>query len=165
MAEADQFIVRQATADEVQAARDVTNRSWLVTYPSLIGLEETRALIATKHSVEKFHHQFEIGRDQFLVAVQKDRVVGHVWGFEKDGFYVDRLHVDPNCKRLGIGSELLSACEATLPEKSRFWLDVLKGNDAALTFYLNFGFERGAEVEGLVGVNAIVMEKTVRRPS
>ena len=100
------------------------------------------------------------------MAVDGNEVVGTVWGFEDNGFYVDRLHVAPNRKGRGIGSALLKAIERLLPPNGRLWLDVLQGNDPAMKFYERVGFTRCGETDacgGLAGIPAVIFEKTVKR--
>ncbi|MEN0040211.1 MAG: GNAT family N-acetyltransferase [Pseudomonadota bacterium] len=156
--------IRRAEGTEIADARDLTNRSWLSTYPPLIGQAETEEIIATRHSADLFREQAGRVQDRFLVALKSNKVVGHLYAFQKDGMYVDRLHVDPDLKGFGIGKALLGHVEQQLFAGTRIWLDVLKGNDAALGFYEAVGYERAGETDacgGLAGIPAIILDKTV----
>ncbi|EFL90280.1 GNAT family N-acetyltransferase [Ahrensia sp. R2A130] len=157
-------VVRRAHGTEVADARDLTNRSWLSTYPALIGQAETEEIITTRHSADVFREQAARIQDRFLVALQGEKVVGHLYAFQKDGMYVDRLHVDPQMKGLGIGKALLGNLEQQLFPDSRIWLDVLRGNDDAIRFYETVGYTRDGETDacgGLAGISAIIFDKTV----
>jgi len=156
--------IRRAQGTEVADARDLTNRSWLSTYPALIGQAETEEVIADRHSADRFREQASRVQDRFLVALQGDKVVGHLYAFQKDGMYVDRLHVDPDMKGLGIGKAMLGNLEQQMFPDTRIWLDVLRGNDDAVRFYEKVGYNRVGETDacgGLNGIPAIIYDKTV----
>ncbi|MDD9908749.1 MAG: GNAT family N-acetyltransferase [Ahrensia sp.] len=156
------FDIHRATGAEIEAARDLTNRSWLSTYPSLIGEETTRKIIVDRHSSQLFVEQASRVQDRFLVAVDGATVVGHLYAFQKEGMYVDRLHVDPTRKGQGVGRALLAHLERQLFADTRCWLDVLTGSDAAIRFYERVGYKRVGETDacgGLAGIPAVIYEK------
>ncbi|MEL6504667.1 MAG: GNAT family N-acetyltransferase [Pseudomonadota bacterium] len=157
--------IRRADGHEVEAARHLTNRSWLATYSPLIGEGTTRSIIENRHSAELFEKQAGRLQDRFFVAIAGTEVVGHLYAFHKEGMYVDRLHVDPDHKGSGIGRLMLQHLERQLFSETRLWLDVLKGNDAALGFYKRVGYHVTGETDacgGLAGIPAIILEKTIR---
>ena len=156
--------ISRAQGTEVADARELTNLSWLSTYPALIGQAETEEIIETRHSTDVFREQAARVQDRFLVALQSEKVVGHLYAFQKDGMYVDRLHVDPDMKGLGIGKALLGHLEQQMFPDTRVWLDVLRGNDSALGFYEAVGYTRAGETDacgGLAGIPAVILDKTV----
>ena len=156
--------IRRAVGDEVEAARDLSNRSWIATYSPLIGEEQTRSIIEDRHSVGVFAEQSERIQDRFLVAIDHGEVVGHCYAFFKDGVYVDRLHVDPVMKGKGTGRALLNHLEAQLFTETRCWLDVLSGNDAAMKFYERVGYRQFGKTDacgGLAGIPAILYKKII----
>ena len=142
--------IRRAQGTEVSDARDLTNRSWLSTYPPLIGQAETEEIVATRHSAEVFREQAGRVQDRFLVALQIEKVVGHLYAFQKDGMYVDRLHVDPDMKGLGIGKALLRDVEQGLRDRAQrlILVDTSSTEDFARTrdFYLKNGYEEEARI-------------------
>ncbi|MEM9734000.1 MAG: GNAT family N-acetyltransferase [Pseudomonadota bacterium] len=157
--------IRRAQTHDVKAARALTNRSWLATYSPIIGERETSSIIEKRHSSTLFEEQAARLQDRFLVAVADETMVAHLYAFHKDGMYVDRLHVDPDRKGAGIGSRLLEHLEKQLFSETRLWLDVLKGNDAALGFYRRVGYRITGETDacgGLAGIPAIILEKMIR---
>ena len=158
------FLIKRAEGEEVADARDLSNNSWLATYPPLIGEDETRSIIETRHSAELFKEQAARVQDRFLVAIEDGQVVGHCYAFQKDGMYVDRLHVDPSKKGKGIGKALLAHLEAQLFADTRCWLDVLQGNDDAMKFYEHVGYKKVGQTGacgGLSGIPAVIFEKTI----
>ncbi|MEM8750129.1 MAG: GNAT family N-acetyltransferase [Pseudomonadota bacterium] len=158
--------IANASAGQVEDARQLFNESWIKTYSPIIGDETTRELIAKKHAAEVFARQALEPDHIFLVALDGDTVVGHVYGFPQDGFYIDRLHVKPTRKGQGIGRPLIDAVIARRPHGERLWLDVLLGNDQAMGFYGRVGFTRGGQTDacgGLAGIPAVIYEMTVQR--
>lgn len=158
-----QIHVRTASGRDIEAARQLTNRSWLATYAALIGEEETRKIIAGRHSMDLFLEQAAKPANDFLVAVNESGVVGHSHSYPDDGYYIDRLHVEPGLKGAGIGGALLRHIEAKLPGGTRIWLEVLEGNDNAVAFYEHLGFSQQRRTDacgGLAGIPAVTLAKT-----
>ena len=156
--------VRDAALADLLAVEALVNASWLDVYPPLIGEAETRRLIAEKHNGAKLARQLAEPDHIFLVAEEDSEIVGNLYGIPQDGFYIDRLHARPDRRGRGIGSALIDACEKRLPAGSRLWLDVLRGNDAALGFYERQGFRQDGETDacgGLAGVPATIMTASV----
>ncbi|MGI9354687.1 MAG: GNAT family N-acetyltransferase [Rhizobiaceae bacterium] len=156
--------IRRAEGDEIEIARDLTNRSWISTYSPLIGDAETKSIIEDRHAPQRFLEQAQRVQDRFLVAVENDAVVGHLYAFQKDGMYVDRLHVDPAKKGRGTGKALLAYLEGQLFANTRCWLDVLSGNYAAMRFYERVGYREAGKTNtcnGLAGIPAVIYEKII----
>ena len=157
-------VVRKARSDEVEAARQLTNRSWLTTYAPLIGKAETETIIADRHSTVRFEEQSAQPGHMFLVAVRDGVIVGHCHAYPDDGIYIDRLHVEPDLKRGGVGRAMLEHVEGSLPKGTRIWLEALDGNDNAIAFYLRTGYAQTGLTDacgGLAGIPAHNFEKTL----
>ena len=154
--------VRLAQEQDVESARQLTNRSWINTYSSLIGEAVTREIIEDRHSATRFRSQFSAPGSFFWVAERGDQLVGHCYAIQKDGLFVDRLHVDPDQKGAGIGRALLEVADTARKPGQRIWLDVLTGNVAACTFYERVGYQKIGVTDacgGLLGIPAIIFEK------
>ena len=154
--------VRRAAPDEVEATRELTNRSWLGVYPALIGHDVTEEIIRTRHASDLFAQQRAENPEGFLVALRDGVIVGHCHHFPTDsGTYVDRLHVEPSLKRGGVGREMMEFVFAHETGAERIWLTVLQGNDGALAFYQRIGMTivgEKASNTGLAGIPAIELE-------
>lgn len=162
--------IRAAHAADVEAARVLTDRSWLETYTPLLGEALTSEIIRERHAPAVFRDQASAaGLDPnpstlFLVAEKDGAIVGHCHAFAKQGCYVDRLHVAPGMKGQGIGRAMLDHVETRQPSGTRIWLEVLRGNDAAIAFYRRVGFRQSGETDacgGLGGIPAEIFEKTL----
>ena len=166
---ATELVIRAVRADEIELARNLTNRSWVATYAPLIGEAATCEIIADRHSAKRFASQAAAAAEYgatalFLVAEDSGAIVGHCHAFQDDGFYVDRLHVAPEHKGNGIGRALIRRVEASRLPGERLWLTVLEGNDDAMAFYRRVGFEPCGTTDacgGLAGVPAVIFEKTL----
>ena len=150
---------------EIEAARELTNRSWLSTYAAIIGKDETHDIIASRHTPQLFAAQAASGDSEFLVAASGNAIVGHSFSFAKDdGVYIDRLHVAPDLKGGGIGGALLTRTESSCGRGTRLWLEVLEGNDNAVGFYERLGFKQVDKTDacgGLAGITALIFSKTL----
>jgi len=76
--------------------------------------------------------------DLFLVACQDRRVVGVVMGgWDGRRAYVYHLAVDPERRRLGVGSRLMDELEARFRAKGalKAKLQILVGNDESAAFF------------------------------
>ncbi len=156
---------RPVNDSEVEAARELTNRSWLCTYAPIIGEGETQGIIASRHAPQLFAAQAASNESEFLVAASGNTIVGHSFSFAKGcGVYIDRLHVAPNLKGGGIGRALLTHTESSCGAGTRLWLEVLEGNDNAVGFYERLGFKQVDRTDacgGLAGIAALIFAKTL----
>eukprot|EP00929_Paragymnodinium_shiwhaense_P098689 TRINITY_DN60179_c0_g1_i2.p1 TRINITY_DN60179_c0_g1~~TRINITY_DN60179_c0_g1_i2.p1 ORF type:complete len:283 (+),score=62.50 TRINITY_DN60179_c0_g1_i2:31-849(+) len=82
------------------------------------------------------------------VAVAGDGKVVGMAEVKKDG-YIRNLVVDPEYRRKGIGTRLLTWCAAKARERSAkwTWMHVDIGNDAAVDFYKRLNFTQGDQEE------------------
>lgn len=156
--------VRKASGDDVEAARVLTNRSWLATYAPLIGEDVTQEIIKTRHAAQLFAEQASHPEQTFLVASRDGEVVGHCYAYPKKGTYIERLHVEPSLKGGGIGRAMLNYVDKQHAPGNRIWLEVLEGNDAAAAFYERVGFTLTAKTgieDGLADIPALIFSKTL----
>ncbi len=99
----EQVAIRPATLDD---------------YPDIVGLWRSAGLPyrpTGRESETAYRAQLERCPDLYLVAESQGRVVGVVFGTQ-DGRkgWINRLAVDPSCRRLGIGLALATACDTAI---------------------------------------------------
>lgn len=100
----------------------------------------------------------------FLVARQGDRVVGCAIGDRQgDVSRVVNLCVDPDARRLGIGSRLLSGLEGALPH-GNMTLMVEAGNEPAKALYRKGGYVQTGVTRNYYGVGYDGIWMTKVRP-
>ncbi len=149
--------VRAATVADVDAIRTVARESLQASYGH--ALPEG----VTDGSVERWYDAGgladDVDRDDtvFLVADENGEVVGFAQGYvarqrEVVGD-VDWLHVLPRRRGEGIGTELLSAVEATLCDRGvdRVEARVLAANGEGVAFYEEYGFDPAGETQVEIG--------------
>lgn len=103
--------------------------------------------------------------DRFFVAIRDGRIIGYsvATARGKDGHIVS-VAVDPQYRRQGIGTALLSAVTRRLIEQGveQIHLEVRKGNGAAIAFYERMGFRAFSEIRHYYsnGEDAWVFKRT-----
>lgn len=88
-------------------------------------------------------------RDSFFVATVGEEIVGYtVAAASKPSGHVISVAVAPNHRRKGIGAALLSAVVGRLIQEGVgvIHLEVRKGNEPAIAFYEQMGFQKSSEI-------------------
>ncbi|MGN0638524.1 MAG: ribosomal protein S18-alanine N-acetyltransferase [Huintestinicola sp.] len=102
----------------------------------------------------------------FLAEISEGKVRGYIIG-SCDGYsgYIERIAVNAAHRKMGIGTQLLSAFENALPETAdSISLEVRASNSPAIGLYGSFGFERAGVRRGMYSSpkeDGIVMIKKV----
>lgn len=155
------FSVRPTRHDDIEAVAVFTRQSWARTYDPLIGAQNRAAISDAKHVPSLFAG--EIGNPDAVSLVAMDdtgMLIGHAGGWldGEGGCYVDRLHVAPDWHGKGVARALMDQFATACADRvDHLELTVLKGNDRAIGFYRNYGFEPvddWREEDGLAGVSA-----------
>lgn len=141
--------IRLATAEDIPAAAAVHIESCLDAYRGFAPDEVLRNELPRNLRRIWADERLERG-DFLLIAEEAGAVVGLVTVRKRETAYVDHFHVSPSRKGGGVGRALMRALVAELLSRGEttVYLDVAKGNDAALAFYVAMGGEPGEEIEG-----------------
>jgi ribosomal protein S18 acetylase RimI-like enzyme len=153
--------VREASADDVAAIREVARAAWEADYPEILSRE------TAERGVEEWYDSGQIAGDvagsrtRLFVARADDEEggEGEVVGFahaelgRDDEGYVLRLYVHPDHRNRGFGRQLLERTREDLFEHGaeRINAMVLAANEPGNAFYRSFGFEKVAEGETTIG--------------
>lgn len=106
-----------ATAKDAAAIFDLQR----LAYQTEAAIYEDYTIPPLVETPEQLQNQFSI--KVFWKATSRDRMVGSVRAYAKEGTcYIERLIVDPEHRRLGIGTALLQRIEAAFPGVRRFEL-------------------------------------------
>lgn len=151
--------INQATDDDVEAVRQVAERSWTTDYPEILTRETAEEAVTEWYAPERIAAELEDDRTLVLVAEREGQIVGFAhatWNDDEGEGYVLRIYVDPDRRREGVGRELLEATCQALRERGvdRINAMVLADNDPGNAFYERFGFEYVDERETTVGDEA-----------
>ncbi|WP_405065997.1 GNAT family N-acetyltransferase [Kribbella sp. NBC_01510] len=150
--------IRKAELAEVDAVRQIGVTTWPVAYAGLASDEFITDGIAQWWSPEVV--EWGIRNGITLVAAEGDDLVGMVGlGREGDSWVMWKLYVLPEHQGKGIGTALLDAAIAALPEgATELLLDVLVTNEKAIGFYRAHGFtEARATPDRDLGVDLMWM--------
>lgn len=145
------FVVRPATAEDVDGIVAVGHETWRATYTELAGAEYVRRGLARWWSPKGIAQTVTEGGA--LVAVEGTRVVG-VATYSRDGDVVDvwKLYVLPSVQGGGVGRALLRAVvDGPAADATAVRLAHLAGNAPARAFYERQGFvetHRTADEDG-----------------
>lgn len=145
-----------ATVEDADAIFDLQRRA----YQTEAVIYDDFAIPPLLETLDQLRDQFRFKR--FLKASINGRVVGSVRAFEKEGTcYIERLIVDPEHRRQGMGTALLNHIEAAHPAARRFELFTGHKSINNLRLYERIGYRpirRQAVNEKLV---LVFLEKAV----
>jgi ribosomal protein S18 acetylase RimI-like enzyme len=154
--------IRTATADDRQAVREVAQRSLQASYSLSPGTIESA--ISEWYGESGFADRLD-DDDVHLLVADGDGVVGFAEGVVvAEGADVSWLHVHPEHRGLGVGSDLFEAIREELTDAGASYLRgrVLDDNRAGNTFYEELGFERAdqerVEIDGEPYVENLYLE-------
>ncbi len=148
--------IRQATTADSEHLRRVARRSLESSY-GFIDDDHLETAIENWYGDEALSTTLTDTGDVLLVAEEKGQVLAFsqsaVLGETESVGEVRWLHVDPDNRDRGIGSELLDRTEEVLQNQGvdRVRGVVLEGNDDGVVFYEDRGFERVDERPVTVG--------------
>lgn len=143
--------IRTATAEDVEAIRDVALASLTASYGHAV--DET----FLEDAVEQWYEESEVSADVadsdavFLVAVDDGTVTGFAESYvvERRGRVgeIDWLHVHPDYRGRGVGSDLLDQVEKALRDTDVATIEgrVLADNEAGMSFYEREGYQQSGD--------------------
>lgn len=150
--------IRPATEADSEAIREVAAVSLAASYSHAVDAESRDRAVEAWYGVDTLADRLADDGSAFLVAVEGDDLVGVVQGELIDGpdrvGRIDWLHVDPNRRGEGIGSQLLGRLETRLRQQDVDVVEgrVLEANTAGGDFYESHSFtevgERPIEIGG-----------------
>ena len=148
--------IRPATADDVAGIRAVARASLDASYGHALSTDLIDDAVETWYDADGLVDDLSDDDAVFLVAVDDD-VVGFVQGYYVAGRRpagdIDWLHVAPDARGRGIGTDLLRRAEAALRDRGvdRIEGRVLAANESGTGFYEREGFEPTREREVEIG--------------
>ena len=160
--------IRKATTDDAVEIQRILNLSWFTTYKNIFTENELGILTSKWHKLEKITYQIARNEYTYLVAENNNKLVGVCSAYISEGnvLSIEKLHILPEYKGLGIGSKLLGELINNFKNIKTLVLEVVKNNNNAISFYENKGFVKVKEMDIVVnGVNVpcYVMERQLKK--
>ncbi|MEP1441949.1 MAG: GNAT family N-acetyltransferase [Hyphomicrobiales bacterium] len=133
-------VIRQATVEDLEAARSVIIETWRTTYVPIHGGAKVEDIISRWHSPQNIEQQIGSKDALFGVATLNGQCVGHVYAAENEGLLkIHRLYVLPAAQGAGVGRQLMDFALGTYPHARDVTLEVDEANQAAIAFYQHLG--------------------------
>lgn len=137
-------LISAVTAADIEAVVALARRTWQRTYPGIISQEQIDFMLEERYHPQRLLEELTMPQMWWDQA----RLDGRLAGFSSclitptDDMKLDKLYVDPDRQRMGIGAQLLdrvvdhalaAGCETLI-------LAVNKRNDSAIAAYRKHGF-------------------------
>ncbi|MDS0298211.1 GNAT family N-acetyltransferase [Halogeometricum sp. S1BR25-6] len=143
--------LRDATTDDVAQIRSVAEQSMTSSYGHAIDEATIDEAVEEWYDADAVGDALEEEESVFVVAVDDGEVVGFVQAYVSTGQVVvgeiDWLHVLPEHRGEGIGTQLLKRVEQVLSDRGVDLIEgrVLTDNEAGADFYAEQGYEEASE--------------------
>lgn len=162
--------IRDATRKDVDQIRTVARASLDASYGHVLADDVIDSAVERWYAEADLADDLTDDRAVFLVAVDRGEVVGFAQGYvvgtrEPTG-EIDWLHVHPDARGEGVGTQLLRAIESELVDRDVHVIEgrVLVDNEAGATFYTDHGFEADGDREMRIGDEQFVERAYVKHP-
>ncbi|WP_227131393.1 GNAT family N-acetyltransferase [Halorubellus salinus] len=158
---------REATADDVDAIRDVARTTWESDYPNVVNRESITDTVESWYGADQLAADVRRGDALVLVAERRDAdaasdettdddttIVGFVHAVvDGDRGTLLRAYVHPDARSEGLGRGLVDAALDAFRDRGceRAEAMVLARNDPGTAFYERLGFEHVATDTTIVG--------------
>ncbi|MCJ1662788.1 GNAT family N-acetyltransferase [Staphylococcus sp. NRL 16/872] len=134
------FKVREATANDVVAIRDVATKAWYNTYLNIYAASTINELLAASYN--ETHLKKRLEEQLFLVAEEAEEIVGFANFIYGKELYLSAHYVHPESQHKGYGTSLLEKGLERFQDKYEVvYLEVDNKNEGAIKYYQNHGFE------------------------
>jgi ribosomal protein S18 acetylase RimI-like enzyme len=134
--------IQKANKNHINAIIKLATETWQATYCNIISQEQIDYMLNLFYSQKGIEQQINDTANHFLVAIEKDVLVGYCHCFEKKGhFYISKIYVHPSTQGKGIGQLLLNTLEKQATDLNFSIIELnVNRNNPAKDFYLKNGF-------------------------
>lgn len=130
-------------ADDIEPLRTLARTVWQATYPTLISQAQIDYMLANRYGATLIRAQLDDPGHAWRLARWADDPIGFAHArLEEDICKLDKLYVHPDFQRRGIGLALLDEIKtfAVNQRVTKLYLQVNRGNHAAIAAYQRYGF-------------------------
>lgn len=138
--------IRPAAIDDIAGIQEVGSLAWWQAYTPLVPRGYIEQGLANWWSLESFVETLANPNSILRVAVVGEMIVGiaHMGVETSEIAYLWKLYVHPQFHGRSLGTRLLQATIAELPETiTHISTDIIEGNEPAARFYQKHGFALG----------------------
>lgn len=135
--------IRNATQHDIPALCALARVIWTATYAGLISQLQIDYMLADRYTPERLSRQIDDPKHAWRLAYWEHNLVGFAHAHTEAGCCkLDKLYIRPDYQRRGIGRALLADIKtfARMQAATRLYLQVNRGNTAAITAYQHYGF-------------------------
>ena len=135
--------IRPMTPSDVPALCELARTIWQVTYTGLISQAQIDYMFADRYAPDHLHAQLDDPAHAWRIAWWAGEKVGFTHAsFDARACKLDKLYIHPDYQRRGIGRALLANIKtfARNHAAALLWLQVNRGNTAAIAAYQQYGF-------------------------
>lgn len=165
--------IREATINDVEAIRDIAEKTWRQVYGPILAKEQLDFMLAEIYSVEKLNYQINNNVQTFLMLIEDDEPVAFAAYSPRDEnreiYKLHKLYCLPQTQGKGYGKILINQVidNTVAAGISILDLNVNRYNNAK-TFYEKMGFAVAYEEDVPIGkywMNDYVMRKELDKLS
>lgn len=133
--------IREMEPSDIPAVSALAARIWRAHYPAIISREQIEYMIPLTSSKEALQKNIREHKHRFWLAHDNGALAGYIAlePEDKNTWFIDKLYVDPDRHRIGIGEALLNHVTHTL-KPAALSLRVNRANIKAINFYFKHGF-------------------------
>ena len=128
---------------QIGSMRILARSIWQTTYASLISQAQIDFMLADRYAAARIRAQLDDPDHVWRLAWWEGEMVGFAHAcMEASACKLEKLYIHPNYQRRGIGGALLAAVKSFARDHAatRLWLQVNRGNTAAIATYQKHGF-------------------------
>lgn len=135
--------IRPLLERDLEQLRSLARFIWTATYTDLISQAQIDYMLAERYDATLIRAQLKDPKHAWRLASQAANPIGFAHArLESDICKLDKLYIHPDFQRRGIGRALLNEVKtfAVSHAAAKLYLQVNRGNHAAIAAYQRYGF-------------------------
>lgn len=148
--------IKKVTLNDLATLKALSIKTFTDTFAKDNTPEDLKDYLDQAYTEEKLTCELQNEQSEFYFIYSKDQLAGYLKinvndaqteKIEEDALEIERIYIDSDFKRLGLGKRLYHKAIERAKElnKSSIWLGVWERNFAALKFYHKMGFTQVGE--------------------
>jgi len=157
------LFAQESDADEI---RKLLCRVWADTFQNVLPEKIVREIPQAAYDYHFLKAQLQDSSMKFILAKNADNNIVGVINAKQDQkvIYINRLYIDRNFQRQGLGARLIAEIINCFPSAEKIILEVIEKNTPAVRFYLKNGFTVAKRDTSEIGGNrldVLVLQKEI----